>query len=254
MKKDAYYFPHDSNAKDDPKCIMLIEQLGLEGYGIYWVLIETLRDQPGYCYPIQLLPALARRFNTTFEKMKAVVLSYNLFIVKDDILFFSQSLCDRMKSLEDKRVKRSLAGIKGNEKRWGDRIAIAEQSQCDRNSSLVNKSRVKESKVKESKGDDSIVKDYKEKQNRFSAPSKNDIISFLISEKKIKESDVNYYAERFMMFYDSKNWMVGKNKMTNWKTALTRSLDWEDRRNNRQTTGRFGYNEINEDEVLKNIR
>jgi len=46
--KNAYYFSHDSNAKDDPKCVLLIEQLGLEGYGIYWILIEILRDQPGY--------------------------------------------------------------------------------------------------------------------------------------------------------------------------------------------------------------
>ena len=42
MSKDAYYFSHDSNAKDDPKCMVLIDQLGLEGYGIFWVLIETL--------------------------------------------------------------------------------------------------------------------------------------------------------------------------------------------------------------------
>ena len=52
------YFPHDSNAKDDPKCVLLIEQLGMEGYGIYWMLVETLRDQPNYRYPIILIPAL----------------------------------------------------------------------------------------------------------------------------------------------------------------------------------------------------
>lgn len=34
MSKDAYYFTHDSNAKDDPKCALLIDQLGMEGYGI----------------------------------------------------------------------------------------------------------------------------------------------------------------------------------------------------------------------------
>ena len=38
MSKDAYYFTHDSNAKDDPKCALLIDQLGMEGYGIYWML------------------------------------------------------------------------------------------------------------------------------------------------------------------------------------------------------------------------
>ena len=45
MAKDAYYFSHDSNAKDDPKCMLLIEELQLEGYGIYWILIEVLREQ-----------------------------------------------------------------------------------------------------------------------------------------------------------------------------------------------------------------
>lgn len=56
MSKDAYYFTHDSNAKDDPKCALLIDQLGMEGYGIYWMLIEVLRDQPDYKYPLALLP------------------------------------------------------------------------------------------------------------------------------------------------------------------------------------------------------
>jgi hypothetical protein len=73
MKKDAYWFSHDSNAKDDPKSMKLIDQLGLEGYGIYWVLIETLRDQPEYRYPLDMIPILARRYNTSGEKMKAVV-------------------------------------------------------------------------------------------------------------------------------------------------------------------------------------
>jgi len=73
MNKDAYYFPHDSNAKDDPKCVLLIEQLGMEDYGIYWMLVEVLREQPDYTYPLSLLPALARRYNTTSEKVKAVL-------------------------------------------------------------------------------------------------------------------------------------------------------------------------------------
>ena len=82
MSKDCYYFPHDSNAKDDPKCVLLIEQLGMEGYGIYWMLIETLRDQPDYTYPVANIPALARRYNTSAEKVRTVVFNYELFTVK----------------------------------------------------------------------------------------------------------------------------------------------------------------------------
>ena len=98
------YFPHDSNAKDDPKCVLLIEQLGMEGYGIYWMLVETLRDQPNYRYPIILIPALARKYNTTAEKVKAVVCNYGLFFIENEEFFFSTSLIERMKPLEAKRM------------------------------------------------------------------------------------------------------------------------------------------------------
>ncbi len=111
MAKDAYYFSHDSNAKDDPKCVMLIEQLGLEGYGIYWVLIEMLRDQPEYKYPLSLIPAISRRYNTTSEKMKTVIGNYGLFTV-DDNDFFSLALMKRMEFYEYKKEISRAAGRK----------------------------------------------------------------------------------------------------------------------------------------------
>ena len=78
MANNSYYFSHDSNAKDDPKCMLLIDQLGLEGYGIYWVLVEVLRDQETLKYPLNLVPILARRYNTTAEKMLTVIKKYGL--------------------------------------------------------------------------------------------------------------------------------------------------------------------------------
>ena len=78
-RKDAFYFSHDSNAKDDPKIVLLIESLGLEGYGIYWVLVEILRDQEDFRYPMSLLGAIARKYNSTADKVKAVVINYALF-------------------------------------------------------------------------------------------------------------------------------------------------------------------------------
>lgn len=114
MPKDAYYFSHDSNAKDDPKCSMLIEQLGLEGYGIYWVLVETLRDQEEYRYPLNMVPILARKYNTTAEKMRVVIGNYGLFCV-DENNFFSESLCRRMQTREEVRGKKQLAGKRSGE-------------------------------------------------------------------------------------------------------------------------------------------
>lgn len=148
--KDAYYFPHDANAKDDPKCVMLIEQLGLEGYGIFWILVETLRDQPDYKYPLSLLPAIARRYNTTAEKVKTVVANYGLFEIENDTFFYSNSLCNRMIEFENKREKRRLSAQKAITARW---------QKYERNTNVVRTnnnsipSKVKESKEKESKED-----------------------------------------------------------------------------------------------------
>lgn len=134
MRKDTCYFSHDSNAKDDPKCVLLIEQLGCEGYGIFWILVETLRERPDFKYPLNLIQALARRYNTTTEKMKTVICSYGLFKVENDEFFFSESLNRRMKIFLDKKKRLSEAGKRGNEKRWeiamqspGDNKAIAKK-------------------------------------------------------------------------------------------------------------------------------
>lgn len=175
MNKDCYYFTHDSNAKDDPKCVLMIEQLGMEGYGIYWMLVETLRDQPDYTYPVANIPALARRYNTSAEKVRTVVYNYDLFKVKDDRIFFSESLNRRMQAFNEKRAKRSEAGRLGNASRWGasqtDRNAIAMRSQ-----SLAIK--VKESKVKEKESIEKVAT----KRAAFVAPSLQEVSDY-ISEK-----------------------------------------------------------------------
>ena len=158
VKKDAYWFSHDSNAKDDPKCMKLIDQLGLEGYGIYWVLIEVLRDQPYFRYPIDLLPILARRYNTSGEKMKAVVSTYGLFTIDEDDNFFSISLNDRMQILEGHREQRRVAGLKSAAARANKQLPQAttvERPLNDRTNggqlSKVKYSKVKNSKVEKSK-------------------------------------------------------------------------------------------------------
>jgi hypothetical protein len=156
--KDCYYFSHDSNAKDDPKCVMLIEQLGPEGYGIFWILIEMLRDQPSYKYPVALIPALSRRYNTTAEKMKTVVNSYGLFEV-DEENFFSLSLMSRMGKMNEIKQKRSNAGKMSARKRiLLNEVSTSVEQVLNKSSTSVEQ--VKEKKVKEIK--------VKEKKNTYS--------------------------------------------------------------------------------------
>ena len=198
MAKDAYWFSHDSNAKDDPKCMILIDQLGLEGYGIYWVLVETLREQPEYKYPLHLLPVLAKRYFTSGEKFQAVVKNYGLFLVSDNDFFFSESLNIRMQHLENTREKRKQAALT----RWSKTDANAMQVQCKSNA-LPMLSKVKKSKVKKSKVNNI----------EFKAPEILEVENYFLENGYPKE-----LAKRFFDSYSVADWIDSKgNKVKNWK-------------------------------------
>lgn len=213
--KDAYYFSHDSNAKDDPKCVLLIEQLGLEGYGIFWVLIETLRDQPGYKYPLNLLPALARRYNTTSEKMKTVVNSYELFQV-DDNDFFSLSLMERMEKLDNKREQARIAGLRSAEvRRLNVGSTDVQQTFNDRSTSKVKESKVNKSKTKESR-----VKE-------FIPPTIEEIKKYIIE----KELTVN--GDYFLDYFAKRDWVDSNgNKVKSWRSKILTWDEFEKKKNN----------------------
>ena len=70
-EKDAYYFPHDCNARNDPKVLALRSVFGAEGYGVYFMTIEILREQPDYRLKVTkyLYNALATRAARPFWPM-----------------------------------------------------------------------------------------------------------------------------------------------------------------------------------------
>ncbi len=226
--KDAYYFSHDSNAKDDPKCVLLIEQLGMEGYGIFWVLIETLREQPEYKYPIALIPALARRYNTTSEKMRTVVMGYKLFEVENDEFFYSESLNRRMEHLEEKRLKASFAGQMSAKKKSLKNVCSTDVQQTfNECPTTVQPNKVKESKVNEIKEKSNSAP----KSHNFIKPTAEEI-AFYCNERK---NGVN--AQQFFDFYESKGWVVGKTKMRDWKACVR---TWEQRDGRRSDATNIG--------------
>jgi hypothetical protein len=69
------------------------------------------------------------------------------------------------------------------------------------------------------------------KKARFKKPNLYEIKNYCILRKN------NIDAETFIAFYESKDWMIGKNKMKNWKQAI---VTWEKRdKNNPQTMSKI---------------
>lgn len=169
--KKTNYFSHDSNARNDSKIISLRMKLGVEGYGIYFMIIERLREEADYISNKDY-DSLAFDFRTTPEKVKSVIEDFGLFIFTDDDCFYSESLMQRMILKDEKSKKHSLGGKKAMEKRWNNTPDTAQNSK-DTITNLPNSDNIvitnlpnsdnKESKVKESKGKESKVKESKEK-------------------------------------------------------------------------------------------
>lgn len=97
MKKN-YYLRHDVSAAEDQKLIVLMEQEGARGYGLYWLLLEVLFRQPKMSASLDLLGGLAHRFRTKKVVLQRVVECYDLFERKDG-MFHSPGLDKRMRPL-----------------------------------------------------------------------------------------------------------------------------------------------------------
>jgi hypothetical protein len=112
MKKEAYYFSHDANARNDIKILKVRRALGLEGYAIYFCIIEILRDQAEYKLPLDSLQDIAFDLQTSEEKIKTIVHSFDLFVV-DENHFFSSRLLQSMEQYNNLKIRLSEAGRKG---------------------------------------------------------------------------------------------------------------------------------------------
>ena len=174
--KETFYFPHDYNAMQDEKIKMLIRKHGMEGYGIFWAIVEMLynnanalrTDYEGIAFDVR----------TNCEKIESIVNDFDLFIVDGDT-FGSMSIERRL----NERKEKSRKAKESASYRWNNANAL--RTECDGNA-------IKEKKVKEKKEKKEI--------------KVNDIT--VSSETKIK----NESFEKFNKWLDSETTFVRKIK------------------------------------------
>lgn len=127
------WFEHKINTKDDVEMIMLISQMGLEGYGIHWVLKEFLASQKEYRAHFSTIPALASRYETTTAKIEAVIKGYGLYVLEENEcgeIFFSPHLLASLESFDLKCLEQKEKAKIGVKKR---RIkALKQEAELDK--------------------------------------------------------------------------------------------------------------------------
>lgn len=109
------YFSHDSNARNDDKLIRLRMKHGAAGYGVYFMILERLREEADYM-SIKDYNMIAFDFRVDSSLVKSVIEDFGLFVFTEDgKCFYSESFMRRMEIKDAVRNKRKDAAAK----RWG---------------------------------------------------------------------------------------------------------------------------------------
>lgn len=171
-EKDAYFFSHDCNARNDPKILALRSVYGAEGYGVYFMLVEILREQPDYKLAVNkyIWSTLAMQMQVEASKLEQIINDCctefsengNTLLVNDGEYLYSASLLRRMGKVDDiSNLRREAA-----RKRWENKPCKT-SGNSDGCSDDANAGQ-EQSKEKKSKEKKSKAEQRKEKQNIFS--------------------------------------------------------------------------------------
>ena len=114
------YFTHDSNARNADNILALRMRLGAEGYGIYFMILERLREEPDYT-SVKDYNMLAFDFRVGSDKVKSVVEDFGLFhFTEDGERFYSDSFLRRMQVKDEKSEKAKASATY----KWGESNAM----------------------------------------------------------------------------------------------------------------------------------
>ena len=110
--KEAYYFKHFYNARNDRKIKKARLQLGIEAYAIFFMILEVLREQQDFRYPLEDLDVLADDLDVSIQKVEVIVKNYGLFVIDENENFFSVAQINSLKPWIELREANRLKGIK----------------------------------------------------------------------------------------------------------------------------------------------
>jgi hypothetical protein len=200
MKSSTYYFSHDYNAANDTKILFLRHQLGMEGYGIYWYLIEQLANAGGKL-PLELIPVLAMQMHCTDVKVNGVLMNFDLFTIESGE-FWSHRLQDHL----ELRLKLSQSGKTGANNRWKNGGAIGE---------AIGEGNAKERKGKEIKVNINLIDEVQTFKSELGDEYDNFVMYWTEPNKNGK---LRYELEKFFDIKRRVNtWLQNKNKYGNSK-------------------------------------
>lgn len=189
-ENENVYFPHFVSARHDRKIRRLRKELGVEGYGIFFMLLEVLREQSDMRYPMEDIDLLAEELGTSEQKVRVVICNYALFVVDPEEFFFSPKQIEYLKPYLEKSKRAKHAALI----RWHGSDANALQMHNKSSANAMQGEERRETIAKERRG----TEDHEKKSNSLALvdiplAERADTIKQLLSTTSLTESQKNMY-------------------------------------------------------------
>lgn len=268
QKKDgdyyaADYFSHDADMRNDIKVKALRRKFGIAGYAVWNFLLEVLADKDNFELEFGELDQelLAADFDVTVEDLKDIVdYSVKIGLLKQDgIRIYSETMKRRFAEVFDlweqrrQRRQRRIEANRENGRKGGNPnfkkgqpnpYYQTTESVMEDNPNITQhteKTTEDNPKLNETKQDET-KRPIKEKSpkgekkaattSRFVPPTIEDVRAY-IQQMNFRHVD----PERFIDYYTSNGWKVGRNPMKNWQATVR---NWENKNKPQTTTSQNG--------------
>lgn len=113
----SFYFPHDYNARNDERLLMLRSEHGLESYAVFWMILESMASASTGEINRVAIGGLSIGYGVAKDRLTAIIdycITIGLFKERQDGAIYST----RMKAHLAHRQVLKDAGKRGAEKRW----------------------------------------------------------------------------------------------------------------------------------------
>lgn len=205
------WFKHYANAHDNNKLTKVRMKYGAEGYAIYWYCLELVaHDLESENITFELkhdAEVIAHNLRIDSQKVQeimAYMVNLGLFEVSNNVI-----TCLKIAKYLDAKYTRNkdLLKIIKEVKSASPNVPDIPRLSPD----CPSMSPLEENRIDKNRKDKNI-------RRNFIPPTIDEIKNYCQERKN------NIDPENFYYFYDSKNWMIGKNKMKSWKSAI---ITWE---------------------------
>jgi uncharacterized protein YdaU (DUF1376 family) len=179
-------------------------------HGVYNLLIDA-------CYDREKFPTRDEAIDWTWASSQEEIDGVNLVLRK----FFNEQPDG---TFVQKRIKGELADYQA---KAATNKQIAIDRETKRKEKSTKRSRTVHEPLKDSNeappnhkpltNNQEPLKENREKSKRFVAPQMENVLAYF---KQLEANNPEIEADKFINFYESKNWYVGKNKMKSWEASV----------------------------------